>query len=174
MKRLLRKFLPRKRTETKIVHQESIGGLSLTVTATTELSSEAQIAYLKLIGHEGESLSKQNASFLITRTLRPIGYAISKTFKNASSLEKDQIRALESALAHWEYLPNLPRYGPYSTWEDLEASGHDHHRSLTKEERHQITDIALEVLNAETFLSLVSNGVKKYKDQLDASLTTEA
>ncbi len=146
------------------------GVVKLTTVTVTEYATSHQERFLRQLGFDPAGLDKRAASLLITRILRPISYAISKTFKNRDILEKDDEKVLQVAISQWEYSSSLPRWGPYSSWEDLEAFGDDSHRSLTKEERMRITDIAFSLLPPEVFFKLQSNGVKAYKDQLDRQL----
>jgi hypothetical protein len=105
--------------------------------------------------------------YLLTRILRPICYALRETFKGVTQLERSPLITLQKALLNWDYLPSLPAYGPQSTWQDLEASDKDPHRSLTKEERKGVIDLAYQVLPPDVFLSLMTNGMSRYKKQLD-------
>jgi hypothetical protein len=77
---------------------------------------------------------------------------------------------LQVTIVRWDYCSKLPRFGPHATWTDLEASSNDPHRSLTKEEKIAITEIALQLVPPEVFLSLKSNGIKKHKDVLDEKI----
>lgn len=164
----------RVRTFEETAHTASSGGFSASIIATTELATSRQEDFIRKLGFATKGLSKGDASDLLTRILRPVEYALSKTFENSGVLEKEHLRALQIALVHWEYYPRLPRYGPHATWKDLEASGNDPNRPLTKDERIAVTDIAFHVLPPQVFLTLTSNGVKSYKKQLDAKLNNVA
>src|SRR5207249_5095228 len=105
---------------------------------------------------------------LLERILRPVDHALRQTFKQVyATLEKEHLRKLQIAMIHWDYCPQLPRFGPHATWSELESSGKNPHRALTNEEKTAVTDIAYRVLPSEVFLSLKSNGIKKFKDGLD-------
>ncbi|MGI8966458.1 MAG: hypothetical protein ACR2H1_10290, partial [Limisphaerales bacterium] len=125
------------------------------------LTLRHEIDFLEKLGFDPKN---QDASLLIIRVLRPVNFALSSTFKKISSLPDQGYSLLQIAIAKSEFCHQLPRYGPNSTWNELE------HRPLTKEERMKVTDVAFSCLPPEMFLSLQSNGVKKYKDQLDAKL----
>ena len=86
---------------------------------------------------------------------------------------KEALRPLQIALAQAPYIKSFPRYGPYRDWDDLNKVG-DADTPLTKEQRVLVTDTAACVLPSDVFLKLTSNGVKKYKDKLDARLKGEA
>src|SRR5258707_15729468 len=111
--------------------------------------------------------SRAAISFTVSRCASD--YALGKTFKNIIELEKGDLRNLQVAIAHWKYLPQLPRYGPHSKWDELNACQNNPHRELTKEERIALTDIAYSRIPKQSFLRLVSNGVSRYKKQLDES-----
>ena len=64
-----------------------------------------------------------DASTLIDRVLRPVDFALRSAFKDIHALPKEHLRALQIAIANWGYRPGLPRDGPYSTWNDLDAAG---------------------------------------------------
>jgi hypothetical protein len=145
----------------------STGIVFSSITVTRELATSRQTDFLKRLGHSADGLDKDEASLLLTRALRPIDYALSKTFKNIVVLEKEHLRALQVAIAHWNYLPKLPRYGPHFNWDELNAREDDPHRELTKEERIALTDIAYKTIPPQAFLSLTSNGVSRHKKQLD-------
>src|SRR5271165_4904551 len=130
---------------------------------TRGLATTRQVDFLKLLGESAGGLSKDEATLSITRVLRPISYALGKTFKNVIELEKADLKILEVAIAHWQYLPQLPRYGPHSKWDLLI----DPDRGLTKDERIAVTDLAYRTLPNETFCRLISNGVSAHKKQLD-------
>jgi hypothetical protein len=138
---------------------------SLGIVITRELATSRQVDFLKLLGESAGGLSKDEATLFITRVLRPISYALGKTFKNVIELEKADLKILEVAIAHWQYLPQLPRYGPHSKWDLLI----DPDRGLTKDERIAVTDLAYRTLPNETFCRLISNGVSAHKKQLDGS-----
>ena len=144
--------------------QSSTGGNGATV---------RQMDFLRQLGSDGENLSRFEASHLIARTLRPVSYAISHTFKKSSELPKEHLRILQIAIAHSDYITSFPRYGPYLDWVKMASRG-DPDAPLTKEQRIAVTDTAFRVLPPDIFLSLPSNGVKKYKDILDARLTPRA
>ena len=164
----------RVRTYEETTELVSSGGISVSISATTELATSRQEDFLFKLGFSQEGLTKGDASYLLDRILRPVDYALRKTFRNIDLLEKEHLRALQVAIVHWEYYPQLPRYGPHATWNDLEASGNDPNRPLTKEERMAITDIAFKVLPPQTFRGLESNGLKKYKGQLDGTLSANS
>ena len=161
----------RVRTFEESTQSSSGGGFSVAISTTTELATSRQKDFLEKLGFSGEGLTKGEATYLLDRILRPVNYALSKTFKDTQLLPKEYLRALQIEIVHWDYYTRLPRYGPHATWKDLEASGNDPHRPLTKWERIAITDIAFRALPAGVFLSLKSNGVKQYKAQLDAAVT---
>ena len=134
------------------------------ISTTTELATSRQERFLRDLGYDSSDLSKAEAIDLITHILRPIDYALRKTFVTPS-LDKDDLRILQAALSHSEIIKILPRYGPFSLARELDQD--DYNRNFTKEERHRITDIGAEVLPPEAFLRLVSNGVKAYKKVID-------
>jgi ABC-type antimicrobial peptide transport system ATPase subunit len=112
-------------------HTTKAGPFSFTVTLTTELATLRQIDFLRRLSYDGKELSKDEASLHITRILRPIDYAIRQTFKSAKPV-KEHLRTLQIAISHSEYLNSLSRYGPNSTWHELECC-RDPHVRLTKE-----------------------------------------
>jgi hypothetical protein len=151
-----------------------LGGFSVEITGTQELAIDRQERFLRELGFPAEGITKQEATLRLTRILRPIEYALSETFKNVHELEKVHLRALQIALARWEQLRTFPRYGPESTWDQLNAAATvaDPHRRLTKKERQAVTALAFQVLPPDIFRSLVSNGVSKYKQALEATQVT--
>jgi hypothetical protein len=132
---------------------------------TRELATSRQAEFLKRLGESAQGLSKDDASLFITRVLRPISYALGKTFKNVVELEKEELKILQVAIAKWSYLPQFPRYGPHCKWDLLI----DPDRGLTRDERIAVTDLAYRTLPNETFRRLISNGVSTHKKQLDGS-----
>jgi hypothetical protein len=58
---------------------------------TCELATSRQAEFLKRLGESAQGLSKDDASLFITRVLRPISYALGKTFKNVVEFEKEEI-----------------------------------------------------------------------------------
>jgi hypothetical protein len=151
-----------------------LGGLSVEITGTEELATDRQERFLRELGFPAEGITKHEATLRLTRSLRPIDFALSETFKNAHELEKAHLRALQTALARWERRRTFPRYGPESTWDQLNAAATaaDPHRRLTKTERQAVTDLAFQVLPPAVFRSLLSNGVSKYKQALEATQVT--
>jgi hypothetical protein len=141
------------------------GGFKFVVETTIFKPDKKEIAKYEAFGIPWDAVGPNGRSADIRRILRPIDHAISKTFKNRSALSEEDEFRLQVALNQWEYLQTLPRYGPWSTWEELGLDRND--RDLTKEERASVTYIAYQNLDPAVFLSLVSNGVKKYKDELD-------
>jgi hypothetical protein len=153
----------------------SSGGISFGISVQYELATSRQLEFLAKLGVTGNDLPKLtigDASTLIDRVLRPVDFALRSAFKDLQALPKQHLRALQIATANWSYCPQLPRYGPYATWNDLDAAGPDARRPLTKEEKMVVTDLAFQTLAPEAFLSLRSNGIKKYKDRLDEVLRT--
>ena len=147
------------------------GGVSGSISYTRELATSRQIELLKKLGFSGDGLTNVEASRLLDRILRPVDYALKQTFKNVHSiLQKEHLRSLQVAMSRWDYCAQLPRFGPHATWAELERSGNPH-RTLTKEEKIAVTEIAFQHLPPEMFLSLKSNGIKKYKDQLGERLS---
>ena len=138
---------------------------SLGIVITRELATSRQAEFLKRLGESAQGLSKDDASLFITRVLRPISYALGKTFKNVAELEKEELLILQVAIAKWSYLPQLPRYGPHCKWDLLI----DPDRALTRDERIAVTDLAYRTLPNEAFRRLISNGVSTHKKQLDGS-----
>jgi hypothetical protein len=158
----------RVRTFEETTQAISGSGVSITFTSTDELATSRQIEFLRKLGFPDDKLTKREAMALLDRILRPVDYALSQTFKRVEvELEKEHLRALQIALVHWDYYSRLPRFGPHATWNELEASGNDPHRALTKEERMAVTDLAFQLLPPQVFISLASNGIKKYKNALD-------
>ena len=145
----------------------SMGVVFSSITVTRELATSRQADFLKRLGHSPDGLDKDEAGLLLTRILRPIDYALSKTFKNIVVLEKEHLRALQVAIAHWHDLSKLPRYGPNCKWDELNAREDDPHRELTKEERIALTDLTFKTIPPQAFLGLTSNGVSRHKKQLD-------
>lgn len=141
------------------------GGFKAVLETTIYKPDQAEIDKYKAFGIPWDAKGPNGRSADIRRILRPIDHAISKTFTNRSVLSEEDEFRLQVALNQWEYLRTLPRYGPWSTWEELGLDSND--RNLTKEERESVTYIAYQTLHPAVFLSLVSNGVKKYKDELD-------
>ncbi len=162
----------RVRTYQQTIHESSGGGCSVSVSLTQELATSRQLEFLRRLGLSGETLTREDASHLIDRALRPIDGALAKTFQNIQILPKEHLRALQIALAHWDYCPKLPGYGPYDSVGNLIHRGHDPYRPLTKNERIAVTDLAVRILPPDLFLSLQSNGIKKYKVKIDEKLTT--
>jgi hypothetical protein len=155
--------------------RSSSGGVSSGITVQYELATSRQLEFLAKLGIASSDLPKMTlgeASTLIDRVLRPVDFALRSAFKDIHALPKEHLRALQIAIANWSYCPQLPRYGPYLTWNDLDAAGPDARRALTKEEKMAVTDLAFQTLAPEVFLSLRSNGIKKYKDRLDEVLRT--
>jgi hypothetical protein len=164
----------RVRTFEETTQASAGGGVSVSISYTHELATSRQIEFLQKLGFSADGLTKGGASTLLDRILRPVDYALKQTFKNANVvLQKEHLRMFQVTIARWDYCSQLPRFGPYATWPDLEASGNDPHRSLTKEEKIAITEIALQLVPPEVFLSLKSNGIKKYKDVLDGKLRAD-
>lgn len=158
----------RLRTFEKTTQSSSGGGVTVEVSYTHELATSRQIEFLQKLGFQGEGLDKGEASVLLDRILRPINYALSQTFKHVTeTLPKEDLCVLQVALARSELRRRLPRYGPHETLAELEANGEEPHRRLTREERMAVTDIAFQVLPPFVFGCLESNGVKKYKVQLE-------
>jgi hypothetical protein len=155
--------------------QRSSGGRSyVEISCTRELATSRQIQFLRQLGFNSEGLDLGEARALIDRALRPVNYALSQTFKKVNeTLSKEDLRGLQVALAKSELCRHLPRYGPHSTLADLEASGDDPHRRLTKEERMAVTEIAFQVLPSRVFDSLESKGVGRYKAQLGERRKTD-
>jgi len=158
----------RLRTFEKTTQSGAGGGVTVEVSYTHELATSRQIGFLQKLGFQGEGLDKGEATLLLDRILRPVNYALSQTFKNITEvIAKEDLRALQVALARSEFYRRLPRYGPHETLAELEASGDDPRRRLTREERMAVTDVAFQVLPPLVFGCLESNGVKKYKLQLE-------
>ena len=134
-----------------------------------ELEAEylEQIAFLTKAGFHCGDLNREEIGLLYLRVLRPVEYAIRQTFQKVEEIIKNELRPLQFAILAWDYCPHLPRYGPNATWNILMASEVDPHRSLTPEERCSVTDLGAQVLPAEVFLQLCSNGVKRHKDEVD-------
>lgn len=146
-------------------------GASISISYTHELATSRQIEFLQKLGFSADGLTKGEASTLLDRVLRPVDYALKQTFKNVNvALQKEHLRMFQVTITTWDYCSHLPRFGPNATWAELEASGNDPHRSLTKEEKIAVTDIAFQLLPSDVFLALKSNGIKKYKDVLDEKL----
>lgn len=165
----------RVRTFEEKAERSSSGGVSVGISVQYELATSKQLEFLGKLGITGSDLPSVTigaASTLIDRVLRPVDFALRSAFKDIHALPKEHLRALQIAISNWSYCPKLPRYGPYSTWNDLDAADPDARRSLTKEERIAVTDLAFQSLAPEVFLSLRSNGLKKYKDRLDEVLRT--
>ncbi len=155
--------------------RSSSGGISFGISVQCELATNRQLGFLAKLGITGSDLSKMTigaASTLIDRVLRPVDFALRSAFRDIHALPKEHLGTLQIAIANWSYCPQLPRYGPYSTWNDLDAAGPDARRALTKEEKIAVTDLAFQTLPPEVFLTLRSNGIKKYKDRLDELLRT--
>jgi len=112
-----------------------------------------------ILPHNGDE------GLLLTRVLRPINFAISQTF-TISELSPDDRRKLQVAIAHAPYLQSLPRYGPTSTWDELDAKG-DSEKTLSKELRICVTYTAFQSLSPEVFIALKAKGVSSYKKSLD-------
>ena len=126
--------------------------------------------FLRELQFSEDDYREAGARLFLNRVLRPVEYAISAAFRNWPTLSTCDLKSLQSALVHWGYCPQLPRYGPHASWDVLNQGTIDPHRPLTKEERMAITDVAFQALSLEAFLSLESNGVKKHKDKLDLLL----
>jgi hypothetical protein len=93
----------------------------------------------------------------MARANTPFDYALRQAFKNVyGTLQKEELRQLQMAIVHWDYCPKLPRYGPHSTWDDLDAGEVAPRRPLTTEEKTDIINIAFQHLPPESFLSLKS------------------
>ncbi|MEI7729127.1 MAG: hypothetical protein WCO56_06130 [Verrucomicrobiota bacterium] len=134
--------------------------------SSQQLSPEEQSGFLHQFGFDTSDMSPFETELLFTRVLRPVTNAISKTFKHVHAIEERHKETLQNAILRSDFCRSLPRYGPYSKWEEMEIPD----RSLTKEERMKITDLAFGVLPPEVFLALESNGIKKYKADLDVKL----
>ena len=150
-----------------------IGGVinseGMFIVVKTYVRSEPDILFLSELGFSRREL-ESNEALSLERVLRPINFALTSSFKGLSVLSSEELRALQIAIANSPYYSSLPRYGPAATWKEMEASGLDPHRRLTKEERVFVTDTAFKTLPKKTFLALESNGVKKHKKELDAAL----
>lgn len=161
----------RVRTFEKTTQVSEGDGVSVAVSYTRELATSRQIELLQKLGFSADGLAKGEAMLLLDRILRPVDYALKQTFKNVNTnLPKEHLRLLQVTIARWDYCSQLPRFGPHATWAELEASGTDPYRFLTKEEKIAVTEIAFQLLPPEVFLSLKSNGLKKFKDTLDEKL----
>jgi glutaredoxin-related protein len=137
-------------------------GAGLSVSTTTELATSRQEKFIADLGYDSSGLSKSEATQFIHQILRPINYALRKTFKNIDVLERQDLRSVEVALSNWNYIKSIPRYGPFLKASEIENDL----RPLTKEERMRVTDICFQNIPEQSFRLLVSNGVKKYKDSL--------
>src|ERR1035441_2901263 len=106
------------------------GGMSVSITSTVQFATNRQSDFLTRLGFSCDGLAIRDVMLLITRILRPIDYALKQTFRNVRTvLPKEHLRLLQCAIAHWDYCPRLPRFGPHATWDELVASGNDPHRS---------------------------------------------
>jgi DNA polymerase-3 subunit epsilon len=136
---------------------------------------QQETKFLEELGFTAEDLSEfESPGHLIGRILRPIDYALARTFKNRFEILEENMRSLQIALAHWDYCPHLPRYGPHAMWKDLNAGPNDPHRDLMKAEKMAVLDLAAQVLPAEVFLLLKSNGLQYYKIPLDERIRNAA
>ena len=152
------------KTEVDVVDD---GLFRTTVTSVNEMATSRQRELLSRLEVSWEGLSKDDATNRITWILRPVDYALGSTFTNLDILEKEHYRNLQVALAKSELVKKLPKYGPNSYAKDIYSEDYD--RRLTKEERHAITDLAMEIVPYTIFKNLISNGVKRYKKQLETS-----
>jgi hypothetical protein len=143
-------------------------GFYVSIRTTHELATSRQVEFLQKLGYSADGLTKGEASTLLDRILRPVDYALRQTFKQVyEKIDKEHLRVIQVTMVGWDYCSQLPRFGPQSTWADLEAGGVDPHRALTKEEKIAVTEIAFRLLPPEVFLALKSNGIQKYKTGLD-------
>ena len=160
----------RTRNYVKEVQRSSEGDFSITVTSVTEMATSRQKRFLLELNNFKEGLTKYEAKDRITWALRPVDYALKMTFTNCEILSKEYYRVLQIGLANSEIIKDLPKYGPSSYAKDLDQV--EYNRRLTKEERHKITDLSLDLLPFEVFKKLISNGVKKYKRQVEEEITS--
>jgi hypothetical protein len=143
-------------------------GFFVSISYTRELATSRQIEFIQKLGYSADDLTKDEASIFLDRILRPVDYALRQTFKQVyEKIDKEHLRVIQVTMVHWDYCSQLPRFGPHSTWADLEANGVNPHRALTKEEKIAVTEIAFRLLPPYVFLALKSNGIQKYKNVLD-------
>ena len=102
----------RVRTYQQTTHASVGGGVSVSISLTEELATSRQLEFLKKLGFSGDGLSKEDASRLIDRVLRPVDRALVRTFRNTQILPKEHLRELQNCHRPLGLLPQTSRIRP--------------------------------------------------------------